>query len=488
MKFKIFVSANQTELKEERLAVKEVILNTPIIKNFFEPFLFEDLPAGGRDPVSTYLEEVKSSEIYVGILGSSYGTKNEDGVSATELEYDTFIKNVNNGEVLIFVKGYDDNSRDFDITTFFKKIENLSVYRRFNSIRDLREKLIQSLESFLVSEGCIHFEEFDERINPGIGYDAIDENEVRDFLEKRAITLNRKIPNTSIKNILDSLKVLKEFKGQIKPTNTAILFFSKQASDYFPQNEIRIARFEGVTRGNTLDSQELRGPIYQIIDQAENFFRRNTRTANKIVDFNRIEIPEYPYEAIREAIINALAHRDYNRTGAPIMFYIYDNRVEIVSPGGLVPGVTLENIGAKHEARNKRICGIFHETKDMEKLGTGVNKMREYMHEYGLPEPAFKLYDRSLAVTFYGPGENILDTVSDIPEDRKTDLSGIGLNERQIQALTLMVNEGKVFTRQSYQETFKISKSTAARDLEKLLRKQQILKIEDGQIPRYKTI
>lgn len=487
MKFKVFVSANQTELKEERFATKEVILNTPVIKNFFEPFLFEDLPAGGRDPVSTYLEEVKSSDIYVGILGNSYGTKNEDGVSATELEYNTFIENVNNGEVLIFVKGYNDDLRDFEIKKFFKKIETLSVYKRFNSVRDLREKLIESLESFLVSEGRITFEEFDERINPEIGYDAIDENEVKVYLDKRAINLDRRIPDASVENILDSLKVLKKFKGQIKPTNTAILFFSKYASDYIPQNEIRIARFDGVTRGNTLDSQEISGPIYQIIDQVESFFRRNTRTANKIVDFNRIDIPEYPYEAIREALINAIAHRDYNRTGAPIMFYIYDNRVEIISPGGLVSGVTLENIGTKHEARNQSICRIFHETKDMEKLGTGIHKMREYMQEYGLPEPEFKLYDRSFAVIFYGPGENILDSISNIPEDRKSNLSNIGLNDRQIKALTLMVNEGKIFTRQSYQETFEISKSTAARDLEILLKEQQILKIK-GKIPRYKAI
>jgi ATP-dependent DNA helicase RecG len=135
MKFKVFISANQTELKEERLATKEAILNTPIIKNFFVPVLFEDLPAGGRDPVSTYLEEVKSSDIYVGILGSSYGSKNADGVSATELEYDTFIENVNNGEVLIFVKGYNDDSRDFEIIKFFKKIETLSVYKRFDSVK-----------------------------------------------------------------------------------------------------------------------------------------------------------------------------------------------------------------------------------------------------------------------------------------------------------------------------------------------------------------
>ena len=112
MKFKVFISGNQTELKEERFAAQDAILNSPIIKDFFVPFLFENLPAGGREPVSTYLNEVKSSDIYLGILGNNYGPKGEDGISATEREYDTFIEHVTDGEILILIKGDNSISRD----------------------------------------------------------------------------------------------------------------------------------------------------------------------------------------------------------------------------------------------------------------------------------------------------------------------------------------------------------------------------------------
>lgn len=489
MRFKVFISGNQTELGEERFAVKDAIQDAPIIRNFFQPFLFEDLPAGGRDAVSTFLAEVKSSDVYVGILGDFYGPKNEDGISATELEYNTFSEIVTDGEILIFVKGHDDDSRDSEINLFFKKTKKLSTYKRFDSIEDLKEKLILSLEAFLISEGVINAPEFDARYNQKIGYDAIDEDEVRDFLDKRAINRDLRVPNIPIKNILDSLNLLDDLKGQVRPINTAILFFSKHASEYFPQNEIRIARFDGMTKGAPiLDSQEIKGPFYQMIDQVENFFRRNTRTASKIVDFKRIDIPEYPYSAIREALINAIAHRDYNRTGAPILFYIYDDRVEIISPGGLVPGVTLENIGVKHEARNQNICRIFHETQDMEKLGTGIQKMRDYMQEYKLPEPEFQLYDKSFAVIFYGPGENILDSVSAIADDRKVDLRELGLNDRQIKALEMMTNYEKTFTNQTYQETFKVSRNTASRDLSRLFEKKQVQKIGKGRYTKYKAI
>ncbi|MBU4536011.1 MAG: DUF4062 domain-containing protein [Euryarchaeota archaeon] len=489
MTFKVFVSGNQSELSEERFAIKNVIESTPIIKKYFDPFLFEDLPAGGRDAVSTYLSEVKSSDIYIGILGNSYGPKNENGFSATELEYDTFLENVTDGEVLIFIKGHEDSLRDSETTEFFNKAKKLSVYKRFNSIKDLKDGIIMSLESFLISEGRISFEEFDDRINPEIGYDVIDENEVKDFLEKRAINMDLKVPNIHINNILDSLEVLKEHKGQTIPTATAVLFFSQQASDYFPQNEIRIARFDGITRGApVIDKQEIKGPFYQIIDQVENFFRRNTRTAHKIVDFKRVDIPEYPYSAIREALINAIAHRDYNRTGAPIFFYIYDDRVEIISPGGLVSGVTLKNIGSKHEARNRNICRIFHETKDMEKLGTGIHKMIDDMQDYGLPEPEFRLYDKSFAVIFYGPGENILDLVSSIPEERKTDLKVLGLNDRQIKALEMMVNDGTIFTNKMYQDTFGTSDRTASRDLKGLVDKNQVHPIGKTKDRKYEAL
>ena len=91
-KFKVFVSGNQKELKEERLAVKEVILGTAVLKDFFDVFIFEELTATGRSPVFTYLKEVDDSDIYIGIVGNEYGTKSKDGLSPTEREFRRFLK------------------------------------------------------------------------------------------------------------------------------------------------------------------------------------------------------------------------------------------------------------------------------------------------------------------------------------------------------------------------------------------------------------
>jgi ATP-dependent DNA helicase RecG len=236
-----------------------------------------------------------------------------------------------------------------------------------------------------------------------------------------------------------------------------------------------------------MDSSGIKGPVYGILREVENFFQRNTRLAHKIVDFKRVDIPEYPYDAIREAVINAMAHRDYNRLGAPIMFSIFDDRVEISNPGGLLPGMNIKKLDGHHATRNQRICEIFHQTRDMEKYGTGIGKMKKLMREHGLEEPEFSEEGDFFVVKFYGPGENILDLVSDIPEERMVDLRELGLNDRQIKALAMMVNEGKVFTNEIYQETFDISKNTALRDLRSLLKAKQIIREGRGKATKYMT-
>lgn len=183
-----------------------------------------------------------------------------------------------------------------------------------------------------------------------------------------------------------------------------------------------------------------------------------------------VDIPEYPFEAVREAIVNAIAHRDYTRTGSPIMVAIFDDRVEVSNPGGLLPQLNIKKLEGRHATRNESVCAIFHETMDMERFGTGIGKMKKLMKEHGLSLPEFSEEGDFFVVKFYGPGEKILDLVPGIPGHRQTDLKKLGLNERQIEALRLMVNEKKRMTIAAYVSVFKeISSKTAIRDLKQLI-------------------
>ncbi|MEI7998837.1 MAG: ATP-binding protein, partial [Candidatus Omnitrophota bacterium] len=172
-------------------------------------------------------------------------------------------------------------------------------------------------------------------------------------------------------------------------------------------------------------------------------------------------------------VIDTIAHRDYDRRGAPIMVAIFDDRVEIKNPGGLLPGLKFKSLEGKHSTRNETICRIFHETMDMERFGTGIGKMKNLMKAHGLKEPTLTEEGDFFAVTFLGPGDKILDLVPSIPEERTTDLKKLGLNKRQIEALRLMVNEKMVLTNEQYQNMHKVARRTALRDLQGLVESGQ---------------
>ncbi|MEA3431506.1 MAG: DUF4062 domain-containing protein, partial [candidate division WOR-3 bacterium] len=215
-KYKIFVSGVQRELEEERLAVKEVVINNSTLRDFFDVFLFEDLPAKGKSPVSTYLKQVDNSDIYIGIIGNVYGTKGKDGLSPTEREFRRFIKPESQGEILVFIKGKDDSKRDKDTQRFIKTIEDSYIYKRFANIDALKTQVLNSLVSYLDEKGTLSKLPFDQSICREAGYEAIDEEEVRDFIENRAIKLDVDIPKISIKDFLiKTLKVVKEENGEL---------------------------------------------------------------------------------------------------------------------------------------------------------------------------------------------------------------------------------------------------------------------------------
>src|SRR3989337_2195428 len=277
--YKIFVSSNQTEHKEERTAIKEIILDNPTLRNFFEVFLFEDTPAEGESPITSYLKEVDNSDIYIGIIGKEYGAKGKDGLSPTEREFRRFIKRPEK-EALLFIKGRDNSGRDRDIQNFIKTIRESYIYKRFTNPDGLKAQVLSSLISYLDGKGKLSTGPFDETVCREAGYEAIDEKEVKDFLKNRAIKIRVDIPKLPVKDFLvNTLKVVKKEDGELRPTHAGLLFFGKDPSEYIPQNEIRIARFRGIMRMEFIDSKEIKGPVYKMLDEVEAFVKRNTRLA-----------------------------------------------------------------------------------------------------------------------------------------------------------------------------------------------------------------
>jgi len=483
--YRIFVSSVQKELKEERDAVKDYVEHDALLKKYFDVFVFEeDAPARDKTAEQKYLSEVDKSDIYLGILGSEYGNPGSDGLSPVEREFRRATdKDI---ERLIYIRGVEDAGREKEMRAFIKKISKALIRKRYKESEDLLKYINESLLDFLEERGNIGFDPFDSRFPSDASYEDIDEYLVKDFLENRAKKQSVRLPEIPIKDfLLKTLKIIKEKDSVLRPTNAALLFFCDHPQEYIDQSSIKVARFRGNTRIEFLDSQEISGDIYKMLKNVENFVKRNTRLAGKIVEFKRVDIPEYPYEAIREAVINSVAHRNYSRRGANVQLDIFDDRIEVTNPGKLLPGLDISNLEGVHETRNKIICGIFHETKDMEKFGTGISKMNRLMKEHGLNPPVFSQPGNFFRVTFHGPGDKILDLVSSVPEERQTDLKELGLNERQIEALRLMVNEKESITNRKYCQIFQVSRNTAYLDLSDLIQKNLIFPKKRGRSAFY---
>lgn len=136
------------------------------------------------------------------------------------------------------------------------------------------------------------------------------------------------------------------------------------------------------------------------IEDALSFIERNTRTAYRIESLRRENIPEYPMKALREAITNAVMHRDWFFEGANVFVEIYSNRIEVISPGGLPTGLKLAELGRESIRRNPLIADLLHRIEFIEKAGTGIRRIRDEAREQGCPEPEFKVRGTFFVVVF----------------------------------------------------------------------------------------
>ena len=199
------------------------------------------------------------------------------------------------------------------------------------------------------------------------------------------------------KEQLINWRVLKQKEGQLLATNAYALF----TSDYFPFSRIQCAVFKETERTVFLDKREFSGPLYTQIEEAVAFVLRNIRLGATIDGLVRKEKYELPPEAIREMIINAQCHRNFSDESC-VQVAIYDDRLEVTSPGGLYNGLTYEEIMNGHsKLRNKIIANIFGQMGLVEAWGSGIKRIFNAAKVYGLPEPKFQEFDNMFRVELF---------------------------------------------------------------------------------------
>ena len=256
-------------------------------------------------------------------------------------------------------------------------------------------------------------------------------------------------------------------------TVTGMLLFGQRPQAFLPQSGVVFVRFPGTQIGGAGDArgyarrEEINGPLHGIIEQTWDVLWDEMRREGVIAGLTREERPEYPEVAVREALVNAVAHRDYRLRGRRVEIRMFDDRLEIISPGGLPGHITLDNIVEEHFSRNPRLVRALFYWGYIEELGIGVDRMIEAMVRAGHPPPRFEAKPYSFSV--------ILRNVRERPEQKWPDT----MSERQIRALKYVEDHGRITNREYRQLYPDISAETIRLDLTDMVGKGLLLKIGD---------
>jgi len=266
---------------------------------------------------------------------------------------------------------------------------------------------------------------------------SLDEDLILGIVRK-AVEIKR-LPESALRqdipSVLERLNLLNE--GRLN--NAAVVLFAKNLLPQYPQCQLKMARFKGNNRKEFLDSNIVYGNIFDLLEEAIKFVRRHLPVAAKIVDgqLERVETPLIPFNAVREAMINALCHKNYAFHGGSIGLAIYDETMEIFNDGGLLPQVTLEKIKLGcSKLRNPIIAEVLFKGDLIEKWGRGIQEIFSMCVDAGVPEPEFLADEYDFKVVFKFPTSlkpPVINLESDAPS-----VSGSLLTRRQEQVIQIL--------------------------------------------------
>jgi ATP-dependent DNA helicase RecG len=272
-------------------------------------------------------------------------------------------------------------------------------------------------------------------------------------------------------------------KGAPVPTVAGILLLGKTPEDFLPQCKIKIEAHRVSARsasgGTIVDARDLGGALSLLPFKIQEFLTAHMRSYVEIRGLQRVEVPEYPWEALREPIVNSIAHRDY-REGAHVIIQRFSDCIVIKSPGALIRPVSLAKIRAYNAppySRNPRIADTFWHMKLMEERGWGLPRMRDILASHGYPPPQFHYEGGYFVVTFH-PKEVATGGIQIAPDLLAQ------LEDRQKKMIDFVREHGKI-TRTDCVKRFKVSAKTATRELSKLVEVGILEKREKGPATHY---
>ena len=389
---RIFISSVQKEFAREREALRDYLRGDPLMRRFFDVFLFEDAPASDQRPDQLYLDEVERCDLYVGLFGNDYGAEDSEGVSPTEREFDC--ATAIGAHRLIFVKGTDDGARYPKMRTLIGKAQAELIRKQFNTPEELEAGLYAALVEYLEVKELIRWGPFDAAPCTDAELDDLEFERMARFI--RTARRARQFPLTedaAPKELLEHLNLLN--KRQL--TNAAVLLFGKAPQRFLISSEIKCAHLHGTEVAKPIPSYQVyKGTAFDLVDQAVDFVlsKINRSIGTRAEGVRAPRTYEIPKEVVTEAIVNAVAHRDYTDNGS-VQVMLFADRLEVWNPGMLSPPLTLEKLRVPHRSvpGNPLLAESLYLAEYIERMGTGTLDMIRRCVEVGLPEPEFTVTD-----------------------------------------------------------------------------------------------
>lgn len=341
------------------------------------------------------------------------------------------------------------------------------------------------LRQLLLERGVVQFE---AQIPPGASLDDLDLQKVMAYIQALKLPADEPWQDTLLRRGClrrEERKLEAESLSTdlpLRPTYAALLLFGKYPQQWLPNSTILAARFIGATPADQFIKQDIQGTLPEQLFQVEAFLRENMRRVVRLVGFKHEETDEYPLEAVREVLVNAVAHRDYNLQGDNIHLFIFSDRIEVHSPGGLPGPMTMQNLLQARFSRNAVIVQALADLGYVERLGYGLKRVVEVMQKHHLRPPGFEEVAGSFRVTLVG---GLTAQPEETTQEWANAYQNWEVSPRQHLALQFLAQHRRI-TNREYQELCpQVHAETLRRDLVDLVGRGLLIKMGDKRATYY---
>jgi len=426
-KLRVFVSSVQKELEHERAAVAQLIGVDPFLLKKCEAVLYDKEPPSGRPAQKAYLDCLRSCHIYLLLLDVEYGRLAGD-LSATHEEYR--LAQAARLPTLAFIHGLDgkrDAAREAKTKEFIEEVKRDGYkYVRFHDREDLKPGLRSALYAVLKSE--FHLEASDQEEEdgrhlievasafesapmPDLTAKSLDPAALAPFVNAVIEQPGMRIWDDAPEHALVTRGLALQRSGEPAIVSRAgCLLFALHPANRFPQAEILVDAYPDTkVSGKPRGQLNLDAPLAAAIERVLEFVDKHTFHPARVVGINNITLDEYPVAALREALVNAVAHRNYEDASRKTGVQVFSDRIVVASPGYPPAPLTLAKLRKGNYracSRNPLLAQALATLKLMEQRGSGFARMRDAMLNHGLDAPAFAEQDGYFVVTFPGPNGN----------------------------------------------------------------------------------